>query len=80
MATESLPTLEAVLEAVLDAEGVEAGVDEAPAPTPWMEAVDSDPAGGIPSTPGAGRPSLLAAQARTLKRANETSTGIDDDL
>jgi hypothetical protein len=82
LATESLPTLEAVLEAVLDAEGVVAvtGVDEAPGPTPWMEAVERDPAGGMALTPGAERPSLLAAQARMLMRANETSTGIDDDL
>jgi hypothetical protein len=36
--------------------------------------------GGRPSAPGAARPSLLATQARELIRANEMSTGIDDDL
>src|SRR5258706_7910929 len=38
------------------------------------------PAGGISSTPGVGRASLLAAQAREAMRANEVSTEIDDDL
>jgi hypothetical protein len=76
-----------VLEAALDSERVEmevgvgivAGVDEAPWLMPWAEAVGSVPSGGRPSLPGAG-PSLLAAQARELIRANERSTGIDDDL
>ena len=82
LATESLPRLEAVLEAELDAEGagVTAGVDEALWLMPWAEAVGSVPSGGMPSIPGAGRPSLLAAQARDPIRANAMSTGIDDDL
>jgi hypothetical protein len=81
-ATESFPRFEAVLEAVLDADGVgvAAGVDEAPWLMPWAEAVRTVPAGGSPSTPGAERPSLLAAQASEPIRANERSTGIDDDL
>jgi hypothetical protein len=86
LATESLPAVDGVLEAALDSEGVEvgigvvAGVDEAPWLMPWAEAVGSVPLGGRPSAPGAARPSLLAAQARELIRANEMSTGIDDDL
>jgi hypothetical protein len=82
LAAESFPMLEAVLEAVLDADGagVAAGVDEAPWLIPWAEAVGSVPSGGSASTPGAGRPSLLAAQAREPIRANVTSTWIDDGL
>jgi hypothetical protein len=82
LATESLPRLEAVLEAELDAEGVGVvgGVDEAPWLMPCAEAVGSFPSGGMPSIPGAGRPSLLAAQARDPIKANAMSTGIDDDL
>ena len=73
---ESLPTLDAVLEAVV----VVAGVDEAePTPCGTTAAIGA-PAGGISSTPGEGRASLLAAQAREAMRANEASTEIDDDL
>jgi hypothetical protein len=72
---ESLPTLDAVLEAV----PVVAGVDEAD-PTPWGTTDAIGPAdGGISSTPGVGRASLPAAQAREAMRANEVNTGIDDD-
>jgi hypothetical protein len=73
---ESLPILDVVVEAL---RGV-AGVDEAD-PTPWgtTDAI-GPPAGGISSTPGVGRASLPAAQAREAMRANEVNTGIDDDL
>jgi hypothetical protein len=88
LATESLPIFEAVLEAVLDAAGVvvgvAAGVEEAPTATPctpWAEAVAAmAPSGEMPSTPAAGRVSLLAAQASEATRANERITLIDDDL
>jgi len=73
---ESLTILDAVLEAVV----VVAGVDEAePTPCGTTAAIGA-PAGGISSTPGEGRASLLAAQAKEAMRANEASTVIDDDL
>jgi hypothetical protein len=77
LAAESVPTLDAVLEAVLGA----VGVDEAAPATPCGAAAASGgPAGGISSTPGMGRASLLAAQAREARRTNEASMGIDDNL
>jgi hypothetical protein len=80
LVTESLPTLEAVLEAVLDAEGVEAGVDEAAGVTPWGEAAAArDPSVEIPSV-AAERTSLPATQARDARRAREMNTVIDEYL
>ena len=83
MSVESAPTREAVLDAVFGADGVEGadGVDEAAPATPCGDAAASgEPAGGSPSTPGAGRASLLAAQAKEAIRANEVSIWIDDGL
>jgi hypothetical protein len=77
LAAESLPALKDVLEAVFGADGVD---EEVPA-TPWgAAAASAGPAGGSSSTPGVGRASLLAAQAREAMRANEVSMWIDDDL
>lgn len=69
-AAESFPTVEAVLEAVPDLTGVEEATGTAfscvvPAPI-------TEPEGGISSTPGAGRASLLAAQASEVTRTKET--------
>ena len=77
LAAESLPTLDAVLEAVLGVDGVDEAVPTTPCGTAAESAV---PAGGIPSTPGDGRASLVAAQASELTRANKTNTGIEKYL
>src|SRR5450756_3146616 len=77
LAVESLPGLDAVLEAVFGADGVD---EAAPATPCGATAASGEPAGGISSTPGVDRASLLTAQAREAMRANEASTVIDDDL
>jgi hypothetical protein len=70
-AAESFPTVEAVLEAAPDRTGVEEAGDTA---FSWVvPAPITEPAGGISSTPGAGRVSLLAAQASDVARTKETS-------
>jgi len=77
LAAESLPTLDAVLEAVLGVDRINKSV---PATRCGTAAASGGPAGGISSTPDDGCASLLAAQARELTRAIETSTWIDEDL
>ena len=75
-----MATLDGVLEAAVGVDGAD-GVDEAAPATPCGAATASGgPAGGISSTPGVGRASLLAAQAREAMRANEVSMVIDDNL
>src|ERR1700680_748183 len=80
LAAESLPIVDAVLEAVAGVSGAD-GVEEAAPATPCCAAAASGgPAGGISAPPGVGRASLLAAQASEAMRANGRSMGIDDDL
>src|SRR6266481_6519356 len=81
LAVESLPTVDAVLDAVVGVNGVDDGVDEAAPATPCGTAAASDrPAGGSSAAPGTDRASLLAAQASEAMRANDESMGIDEDL
>jgi hypothetical protein len=69
-AAESFPTVKAVLEAAPDFTGVEEAANTA---FSWVVLVPiTEPAGGISSTPGAGRASLLAAQASEVTRRMET--------
>src|SRR5450759_4248492 len=77
LAVESLPGLDAVLDAAF---GVD-GVDEAAPATPCGAATaNGGPAGGISSTPGVGRASLLAAQASEDASTNDTNMGIENNL
>ena len=79
-AAESLPTLDAVLEALVGVNGADGAREEEPA-TPCGAALASDgTAGGSSAAPGIGRASLLAAQASEAMRANDMSMGIDEDL
>ncbi len=77
MAAESLPAVEAVLEAML----ADARVEEA-APVVACRAatVSGGLAGGISSVPAAGRASLLAAQASKVTRAKERSMAMEKYL
>jgi hypothetical protein len=80
-AAESFAVPGVVLEAAFDAAGAVGGVDDALPVTPWGAAVEArEPSGGIPSTPGAGRASLLAAQASEAASTNDTSMGIENNL
>lgn len=73
-AAESLPAVNVVLDAVLNVESV----GEAVTAFPWAAAAASGgPAGGMPSIPGLGRVSLLAAQASEVASAKEMSMIIE---
>jgi hypothetical protein len=73
----SLPTPEAVLEAVLEAATLSVGVDDAAGDTPCGDAATASvPSVVIPSAAA----SLPAMQARDVKRAKEMSTVIDEYL
>lgn len=80
-AAESLPTLEAVLEAVFVLSVLSPrGVDDAAGVTPWGEAAAArDPSVEIPSVV-AERTSLPATQERDARRAREMNTVIDEYL
>ena len=81
MAAESFAVLGVVLEAAFDAAGAVRGVDDALPATPWGAAVEArEPSVGIPSNPGAGRASLLAAQVSEAASTNDTSMGIENNL
>ena len=72
LAAESLFEPETVLEAVPDGNGADAAV---PATACGVAAAKGGPAGGISSTPGDGRASLLAAQASETINASEMNIG-----
>jgi hypothetical protein len=81
LAAESFAVPGVVLEAAFDAAVAVGGVDDALPVTPWGAAVAArEPSGGIASTPGEGRASLLAAQASEDMSTNETSMGIENNL
>jgi hypothetical protein len=81
LAAESFAVPRVVLEAASDAAGAVGGVDDALPVTPWGAGVTArEPSGGIASTPGEGRTSLLAAQASEAASTNDTSMGIENSL